>query len=198
VVLLAPWKAWLAAAVATLLACVLVILDQTDAELRHWWNGHDLTTDTIAGLLVLGITGLVVDQVVRLRQIKNRSRAVTVQVAIILTQANRATQAVSQAVAGSGERDAAYEEFRTYTTMLLAVAPTLIDAQLSRNFLEHAQHLDGELALALSVLARASGHGKPSATGIDDSLRALKTASVPLLQNLDPEIRSAVRGDDHS
>jgi hypothetical protein len=32
----------------------------------------------------------------------------------------------------------AYEEFRTYTMMVLAVAPVLIDARTSRNFLERA------------------------------------------------------------
>jgi hypothetical protein len=192
---LSRWKYWLAAAAATLLACVLLILDQTDAGLRRWWNGHDLTTDTISGLIVLMITGLVVDQVVRLRQIKNRARAVTVQAAIVLAQANRASQAVTQALSGSGDRDAAYEEFRTYTTMLLSVAPVLIDVTMSRTFLEQAQNLDGALALALSVLARKPGQDESSATRINDSLQALKSASTPLLQNLDPDIRSAVRGD---
>jgi hypothetical protein len=92
---------------------------------------------------------------------------VAAQVAILMTQANRAAQAVSQVLAGSGDRDVAGEEFRTYTMMLLAVAPVLIDAKTSRNFLKQAQHLDGEMA-----------------------------ASTPLLQNLNPEMRSAVRGDD--
>ena len=195
-VVLSRWKGWLAAAVAMLVACVLVILDLTDGGLRRWWDGHALTADTVAGLLVLLITVLVVDQVVRLRQIDNRARAVAVQAAIIMTQANRASQAVSQALAGSGDRDVAGEEFRTYTTMLLAAAPVLIDAEMSRNFLEQAQHLDGEMAWALNVLARKPGQGNSSATGLDDAVQALKSASTPLLQNLNPEIRSAVRGDD--
>jgi hypothetical protein len=186
----------LAAAAVTLVACVLVILDLTDAGLRHWWDGHALTTDTVAGLLVLMITVLVVDQVVLLRQDNSRARAVAVQVAIMMTQANRASQAVSQVLAGSGDRDTAVEEFRTYTMMLLAVAPVLIDAKTSRNFLEQAQHLDGEMARALSVLATAPGQGNFSATRLDDAVQALKSASTPLLQNLNPEMQSAVRGDD--
>jgi hypothetical protein len=160
-VVVSRWTGWLAAAVASLLAWILVILDLTDAGLRRWWDSHALTTDTVAGLLVLLITVLVVDQVVRLRQISNRARAVSVQAAIIMTQANRASKAVSQALAGPGGRDAAYEEFRTYTVMLLSAAPLLIDAQMSRNFLEQAQHLDGEMALALSVLARKPGQANP-------------------------------------
>jgi hypothetical protein len=121
---------------------------------------------------------------------------VAVQAAIIMTQANRASQAVSRALAGPGDRDAAYEEFRTYTTMLLSAAPVLIDAKMSRNFLEQAQRLDGEMAVALSVLARKPGQGSSPATRLDDAVRALKSASTPLLQSLDPEMRSAVRGDD--
>ena len=143
----------LAAAAVALVACVLVILDLTDAGLRRWWDAHALTTNTVAGLLVLMITVLVVDQVVRLRQGNSKARAVAVQVAILMTQAKSASQAASQVLAGSGDRDIARQEFRTYTMMLLAVAPTLIDANTSRNFLEQAQHLDGEMALALNWFA---------------------------------------------
>ena len=193
---LSRWQGGLAAAAVTLVACALVILDLTDAGLRRWWDGHALTTDTVAGLLVLMITVLVVDQVVRLRQDNDRARAVGVQVAIMMTQANRASQAVSQVLAGSGDRDTAAEEFRTYTMMVLAVAPVLIDAKTSRNFLEQAQHLDGVMAWALSVLGSAPGQGNSPATRLDDAVQALKSASTPLLQNLDPEMRSAVRGDD--
>jgi hypothetical protein len=192
---LSRWQGGLAAAAVTLVACVLVVLDLTDAGLRRWWEGHALTTDTVAGLLVLLITVLVVDQVVRFKQGSKRARAVAVQAAIMMTQANRASQAVSQVLAGSGNWDVAGEEFRTYTMMLLAVAPVLIDARTSRNFLEQAQFLDGELARALSVLARAPGQESFPVTRIDEALQALRSSSTPLLQNLDPDLRSAVRGD---
>jgi hypothetical protein len=132
------WQGGLAAAVITLVACVLVILDVTDAGLRRWMDGHALTADTIAGLL----------------------------------------------------------EFRTYTIMLLSAAPVLIDAPLPRNFLEHAQQLDGETARALSVLASKPGQADSPAARLDDAVQALKSASTPLLANLKPEARSAVRGDD--
>ena len=74
--MLSRWLGGLAAAAVALVACVLVILDLTDTGLRRWWDAHALTTDTIAGLLVLLITVLVVDQVVRLRQGNSRARAV--------------------------------------------------------------------------------------------------------------------------
>jgi hypothetical protein len=194
-VVLSRWLGGLAAAAVALVACVLVILDLTDAGLRRWCDVHALTTDTVAGLLVLMITVLVVDQVVRLRQGNSRARAVAVQVAILMTQANSAARAVSEVLAGSGDRDMAYDEFRTYTMMLLAVAPVLIDARTSRKFLEQAQYLDGSMARALSVLATVPGQEEVSAARLEHGLEALKSASTPLLQNLTAETRSAVRGE---
>ena len=194
--MLSRWLGGLAAAAVALVAGVLVILDLTDAGLRRWWDAHALTTATVTGLLVLMITVLVVDQVVRLRQGKSRARAVAVQVAILRTQANTASREVSQVLAGSGDRDMAYEEFRTYTMMVLSVAPVLIDARRSRNFLERAQDLDGAMAQALSLLATVPGQEKFLTARLDDTLQALKSASAPLLQNLTPELQSAVRGDN--
>ena len=52
------------------------------------------------------------------------------------------------------------------------------------------------MASALGWLARAPGQEKFSAARLDDAVQALKSASTPLLQNLNPEMRSAVRGDD--
>jgi hypothetical protein len=141
------------------------------------------------------ITVLVVDQVVRLRQGSSRARAVAIQVAFLTTQANIASRAVSQVLAGSGDRDAAYEEFRTFTMMVLSVAPVLIDARTSRNFLERAQDLDAAMAQALSVLAPVPGQDKSVAAQLDDTLQGLKSASTPLIQKLPGEMRSAVRGD---
>jgi hypothetical protein len=80
--------------------------------------------------------------------------------------------------------------------MVLSVAPVLIDARTSRNFLERAQDLDGAMARALSVLATVPGQEKFLAARLGDTLRVLKSASTPLLQSLTPELRSAVRGDN--
>jgi hypothetical protein len=197
-VVLPRWSGGLAAAAVALVACVLVILDLIDAGLRRWWDNHSLTTATVTGLLVLLITVLVVDQVVRLRQGNNQARAVAIQVAILRTQATIASRAVSQVLAGSGDRHMAYEEFRTYTMMVLAVAPVLIDARISRNFLERAQDLDAEMARALSLLATVPGEEKLLAGRLDHALQTLKSASTPLLRTLPPEMRSDIRGDDPS
>lgn len=197
--MLSRWLGGLAAAIVSVVAGVLVVLDVSDAGLRHWWSAHALTTDTVSGLLVLLITFLVVDQVVRLRQIKDRARAVGVQAAILVTQASRTSRAVSQALADSGAdsgvHDAASDEFRTYIMMLLAASPVLIDAKASRSFLEQAQRLAGEMARALTV-SRTPGQEKSRATRLDDAVRRLKAASTPLVANLDPEMRAAVTGTD--
>jgi hypothetical protein len=66
-----------------------------------------------AGILVLGITVLIVDQVMRMRQLRDRSRATAAQAAIVLLQATRATQTASDALRGSGDRATASDEVRT-------------------------------------------------------------------------------------
>ena len=144
---------------------------------------------------MLLITLLVVDQVVRLRQINDRARAVAAQAAIVVNQAIRSSQAVSQALAGPGDRDAASDEFRTYMMMLLVGAPVLIEATVSRNFLEQAQSLGGEMARALAATARTPGQAGYPAARLDDAVQRLRTASTPLLQVLDPETRLVVLGD---
>ena len=132
---------------------------------------------------------------VRLRQIKGRAHAVAAQAAIMVSQAIRSAQAVSQALAGSGDRDAAGDEFRTYMMMLLVSAPVLIDATMSRNFLEQAQALAGEMARALTATARTPGQASYPTARLDDALQRLRTASTPLLQVLDPGTRVVVLGD---
>ena len=197
--MLSRWWGWSAAILATLLTAVLVTLEINDGAMRRWWSGHALTTDTVSGLLVLLITLLVVDQVVRLRQINNRARAVAAQAAIILAQATRASREVSQAVTkglGPGDRDDAADEFRSYMNMLLVGAPVLIDETVSRKFLEQAQALAAEMARSLAATGKASGSKAVSPTQLDDGVRRLRDAATPLFAVLDPETQAAVRGDE--
>ena len=197
--MLSRWQGGLAALVVTLLTVVLVILDINDRSMRRWWDGHALTSDTVSGLLVLLITLLVVDQVVRLRQLNSRARAVAAQAAIIMSQAGRTLSAVTQAVAqgaNDGDRDAANDELRTYMMMLLVGAPVLIDAQLSRTFLEQAQIVGGLMAVSLGVTAKSSDGPAAKDARLDGAVKKLRTASKPLLQVLDPETQAAVRGDE--
>jgi hypothetical protein len=196
---LSRWQGGFAALIVTLLTGVLVILDVNDGAMRRWWAGHALTTDTVSGLLVLAITLLVVDQVVRLRQLKGQARAIGAQATIIRAQATRTSRSVSQAVAegaSQGDRDAAVDELRTYMMMLMVGAPVLIDATVSRNFLEQAQNLGGEMWRALAGADKDSPAKAPSPDQLDRALRRLRDASTPLLAVLDPETQAAVRGDE--
>ena len=63
----------------TVLTLVLIVLDITDDAFRGWFAARPFTTATAAGILVLGITVLVVDQVLRMRQLRERSRATAAQ-----------------------------------------------------------------------------------------------------------------------
>jgi hypothetical protein len=191
---LTRWQAGYAAILVTLGACALVILDLTDGGFRRWWAAHPLTTDTVAGVQVLLITVLVVDQVVRRRQLRDRSQAVAAQSAIMMGQAARSARAVSAVLDGPGDRAAATDEVRTYMVMLLVGAPVLIDASISREFLEQAQHLG---AAMLSALA---GKAPPSADApgarMDDAYQRLRVAAAPLLALLNPDELAAAGWQD--
>ena len=136
------WQAGISTIVVTLVTLAFVVLDLTDENFRRWWSTRAFTTDTVAGVLVVLITVLVVNQLLRIRQLRGRSRATAAQAAIVLSQAVRATRAVS-ALGDSGDRDAAADEVRTYMTMVLIAAPILIDVRTPRAFLEKSQHLGG-------------------------------------------------------
>ena len=187
------WQAGFATVVVTLLTLFLVVLDITDETFRQWWSARPFTTDTVGGILVVLITVLVVNQVVRIRQLRDRSRATAAQAAIVLTQAARATRVVA-AVGDSGDRAAASDEVRTYLTMVLIAAPILIDARISRAFLEQAQRLGGLLAQTLGTPRRRSRAVTPSTT-LDQALEHLRATAAPLIALLSGEERTAV-GDE--
>ena len=148
-----------------------------------------------AGVLVLAVTTLVVDRVVRVRQLKARSYAIAAQSAIIMSQAARASKAMSAALAGAGDRDTALDELRNYLTMLLTAAPVLIDAAISRNFLERAQQLGGELARTLAASATGAQGSAISRAGLDEAVDRLRAASTPLLRILNLDQLAAVTAD---
>jgi len=176
-----------AAAAVTFVAAGLVIFDLSDRGFRRWWSDRALTTDLVAGLLVLLITLLVVDQLVRRRQTNDRARAVAAQAAILMAEATRSSEAVSAALGGSGDPTAASEEVRTYMMMLLVVAPLLIEDAPSRGFLEQAQRLGGEMARILRAMATSVDAATISHARLDDAVAQLRATSVPLIEVLDLE-----------
>ena len=195
---------WPAAILAMLITLALVAGELTSAGQRRWWAARPLTTDTVAGLLVLLVTILVVNQLLNRRQAHQRGHAVAAQAAIMVAQATRSAKAVSSVTGGSGDRGAASDGFRTYMMMLLIGAPVLIDDPVARRFLEQAQYLGGVMAGALAALDRSTGGaavpgdrtGGAAAAGdrLGDAMKQLQDAAAPLLQLLHPAIRDSLQG----
>jgi hypothetical protein len=180
--------AWWGALTVTVITVALVILDLADTAIHRYWSRHAFTASVLSGVLVLLLTVLIVDRVNRGRQIRNQSRAVAAQAAIIAGQAARTLDALKQAAHSNEDKDAAADELRTYTQMLLTSAPVLIDAPLPRAFLETAQRFAAELfaAVRVSRLDDAKEHR------LDDSLKDLRAAGAPLLDALSAQQRAAV------
>jgi hypothetical protein len=196
---------WLAAALAMLVTLGLIVDEINDAGQRRWWESHSLTTDTVSGLLVLLITILVVNQLISLRQARQRSHAVASQAAIVAAQAALSVKAVSSVTSGSGDRDAASEGFRTYMVMLLISAPVFIQDPVARRFLEQAQYLGGVMTRTLqqtqksaddSAADDSAADGSAAAgagDGLNDAMNQLQNAAAPLLQLLSPDVRDSIQ-----
>lgn len=193
--MLPSWQGGVATAIATAAAAVLVILDLADRTLRRFWAGHALTTDTVAGLLVLSLTVLVVNQVLARRQYADRSRVVAAQAGFMLAQARRCVQTVRSYQSGSADRDAAVEEARSYSLMLMVAAPVLIDFPVARAFLDQAQRLAGALASVLVLPETDKPRAGKDDQRLDDAIDHLKAAANPLLAALTDTERSLVQGE---
>jgi hypothetical protein len=185
---------WPPAVLATLITVGLVAGELTDAGQRRWWATRPLTTDTVAGLLVLLITVLVVNQLLNRRQSRQRGHAVAAQAAIMAAQAARSARAVSALEDGSGDRGAASDGFRTYMLMLLTGAPVLINDPTARHFLEQAQYLGGLMARTLTEIDKSPKGTAVPGDDLQDAVRQLQSAAAPLLQLLTPAVRDAING----
>jgi hypothetical protein len=164
---------------------------------HRWWDEHAFTTSLVGGILVLLVTVLIADRVIHRRQLRDRSRAIAAQAAIVMTQAARSVQTAKAMLDGTGDTEAAGDDLRAYGMMLLIAAPMLIDAALSRTFLEEAQGLGGELARALHATRGGTG-GTAERARLNDAVQRMRTASLPLLAILSPEQREAVTEDPES
>ncbi len=187
------YTAWSGALTVMAITAVLVVLDSTDASVHRYWSRHSFTSSVLAGLLVLLLTVLIVDRVTRMREVKNQSRAIAAQAAIIVAQAKRAAEAVTQSSSTEDARQEASDELRTYTQMLLTSAPVLIDAAAPRTFLEAAQRV----AAQLFRVFRDAGDKRlgQTKTELDDAVELLQRAAAPLLEALNREQRTAVSSD---
>jgi hypothetical protein len=185
-------SAWLGALTVLAIATVLVVLDLTVGSVHRYWSRHSFTSSVLSGLLVLLLTVLIVDRVIRFRQLRNRSRAIAAQAAAIVAVARRAADTISSPSAH--DQQAAPDELRTYTLMLFTAAPVLIDANVSRTFLETAQRLAAQLSGAL----RATGdeQNRQTKARLDDAVHQLERDAAPLVNVLNREQRLAVGSEE--
>ena len=188
-------RAGTAAVIVIVVVLVLVALDLTVPDFRRWWAYRPLTASITAGFLVVLVTVLVVDRVLRLRQLADRALVIAAQAAILMAQASRTAQAVAAALNASGDREDASDEVRTYMSMLLVAAPVLIDAKRPRGFLMEAQHLGAELVRLMAASRQSPGEALSTDERLDAAVQRLRAASVPLLAVLEPEQRTLTEAD---
>jgi hypothetical protein len=190
--MLPRWQGGIATVVVIASAVALVVLDIANRGVEHFWTAHSFTVDTLSGLLVVALTVLIVDQVVRRRQLTGQSRVVAAHAGIIVAQARRSVQAVKSTQDAGADRSEARDELRSYLLMLLVGAPVLINSPVARRFLEQAQALGAEIARVVggSDLAALARHAPPG--GLDEAVERLRAAAAPLLAVLTADERSAV------
>jgi hypothetical protein len=73
------WRAGVPTVAVALLSSALIVLDLNDGAFRRWWSARAFTTDAIAGILIVLITVLIVNQVLEIRRNRERFRATAAQ-----------------------------------------------------------------------------------------------------------------------
>jgi hypothetical protein len=210
-----------AAAVTAGALLALVVCDLWVAGVRRWSDNHCLTTDVVSSLLVLGVTVLILDEVVARRQRKDRSVSVAVQGLIVYGQALRAFNAAvsgpwAEAAgdgAGAGPAGPATarshrpdldglgevrDEIRELGSMILVASPSLFDDPEARLFLEEVQRLAATMYAVLALLATNAPETAARRSNAVASLKAcrsrLDTRVTPLAQRLPVRDRALLDG----
>jgi hypothetical protein len=182
----------LAAAGISLALVALVVCDLSVQGFRVWFDNHSLSASIISNLLVLGVTALIVDEVVARRQRNDRASSVAVQATIVYEQAQRTYSALLAALDAVGESESdAPEELRALANMLLTSSPNLFDDPQARLFLENVQRLTGVMFRASS--SSFIGHaGQPNREVITSAMDKLHASATPLIQRLSAGYRAAI------
>lgn len=176
----------IAAALVAIVAC-----DVSIYRFRHWWDQHALSSSIVSSLLVLGVTALIVDEVLARRARRDRATSVAVQAVILDAQAQRTYAAITAACGPDGDKAAAGEEMRSLAGMLLTASPNLFDDPQARVFLENVQRLAGSIYRVAAAAARG-----PVSTDLQafltNAMSAVQTSREPLAARLPLEYRSNV------
>lgn len=180
----------IAAAVVSVALVTLLVCDISLRGFSAWWNAHSLTGDIVSSLLLLAVTGFVVDEVVARRQRKEREVAVAAQALIVYGQARRTCEALGGPSTGESDLRAANEEARDLASMVLTASSSLFDDPAGREFLRRVQRL----MAALYVVSHAASAGSES--GSLEQVRAemaeLTVSVRPLVARVPPELLPAL------
>jgi hypothetical protein len=188
------YLAWSGALTVMAVTVILVTLDIAVASVHRYWSRHSFTSSVLAGVLVLLLTVLIVDQVARIRQLRNQSRAIAIQAATIVAQAQRTADTIVDTSPSAEDREAAENELRSYIQMLFTSAPVLIGAAAPRAFLETAQRAAGQLGAVLREAGAESVEHKKAR--VDAATNQVRRAAAPLIATLDREQLNAAFGSD--
>jgi hypothetical protein len=189
---LALLRRLMAVVIATGLIAI-VACDLWVASFRDWWDRHSLTGSVVSSLLVLGVTALIVDEILARRRRRERATSVAVQGMIVYSQAVRAYSALTGARPDGSESSADLgEEMRSLASMLLTASPNLFDDPQARLFLEKLQRLAGEMLQAMSRSVGVSGQSADEQARLADAMSAVQTSRLPLLARLPAQYASSV------
>ncbi len=177
----------LVAAVLAVTALVaMLVTDLWIASARAWWSRYSAATSVISGLLVVAVSGLIVEALIARRRRLDRARSVAVQAIIVYAQAERAYAVVGSA---DGSNALALDEVRALSGMLLSASSVLFEDPVARPFLEQVQALTGSM-----FRAAAAGPDTIASPHLREQLAAemtlVKTSSAALLRQLPEEYRA--------
>jgi hypothetical protein len=181
-----------AAVVVAVGLVTLVAGDLWAAGMRDWWDRHSLTGSVVSNLLVLAVTGLIVDEVVARRRRQERAVSVAVQGLIVYAQTRRAHDAIS--VTGSpGASTTAADELRTLASMVLTAAPNLFDDPVARRLLEEVERFSVSMVRIVS-LSSDGGVSTEDRRRLASEMARLKEFVNPLLSRIPAGDRTLLEG----
>lgn len=177
---------------ATLLASIAG--DLWDSAFRSWWAHHSLTGDMVSSLLVVGVTGLIFDELVARRQRKDRGLTVSVQALIVYNQTRRVYDA-TMANTDAEDRRETGEDLRSLANMLLTAGPSFFDDPQARQFLEQVERM-AALIYRFFTSKSASSNAEDIRRRLKVEMEQLKTVSGPLIARIPGEEWSMIRQTD--
>jgi hypothetical protein len=183
-----------AAVAITAILLALVVCDLEIARFREWWERHSLTGSILASLLVVGVTGLIFDELIARYQRRERASSVAVQALIVYSQARRAYDAVLASDEAELSDTHVADEVRPLASMLLSASPSLFDDPVARVFLERVQQLMGAMVRTIAASPEARGD---ITTLLADEMTQLQASVEPLRARLPAEYRSTI-DDEHA